>query len=264
MTQYKLIALDVDGTLLTDDHQLTPATKDALNRVRQLGAHIVLCTGRSPSITMPIMEELGLEGLMITHNGAATVDVSDNRVLHRYSFALEEVRPVLDYCRREGIHFDLNTEFHLYVEELSEEALETYRKYGLEPTRVDDIAAVGNTFLKSTLAAPPEKLDQLERDWPTLGCSLNMLRSDAVFIDLMHPDANKGNALKQLADILGIRREEVLAIGNYFNDIDMIRFAGTGIAMGNSPEEVRRAADDVTLSNSEDGVAVALYKYVLA
>ncbi|MNN14057.1 Sugar phosphatase YidA [compost metagenome] len=106
-------------------------------------------------------------------------------------------------------------------------------------------------------------MNQVEADWNLWTHELNMLRSGDYFIDLMHPEASKGNALKQLAEQRGIPAEQIMAIGNFYNDITMLTFAGLGIAMDNSPIEVKAAAQDVTASNNEEGVRVALEKYCL-
>lgn len=97
-------------------------------------------------------------------------------------------------------------------------------------------------------------------EWPQ---KLNMLRSGDFFIDLMHKDASKGAALQKLAEKRGIPAENVMAIGNYYNDLTMLTFAGLGVAMDNSPQEVKDAADAVTASNNEEGVKLALEKYCL-
>ncbi len=107
-------------------------------------------------------------------------------------------------------------------------------------------------------------LDKVHEEIGKWTPEFNILRSGEYFLDLMHPDASKGNALKQLAERRGVRPEEVLAIGNYYNDITMLTFAGMGIAMDNSPLEVKAAANEVTASNNEDGVHAALLKYCLS
>lgn len=260
--QYRLIALDVDGTLLNDGYALTETTRLAVRRAHDAGADIVLCTGRSPVNTLPILEQLGLDGVIITHNGAVTVRSEDRTVVNRYSFATEELREWVNYCRERRIHFDLCTPFELFIDaDCSEEASEMYRKFMLNPVRLDDWRAVPEAPVKCTAFGNRETLDGIEADWKNRKLSLSLLRSGDLFIDLMHPQATKGNALRQLAASLGVAREEVLALGNYFNDIDMLHFAGTGIAMGNSPEGVKREADAIAPSNNEDGVAWALARY---
>jgi len=112
--------------------------------------------------------------------------------------------------------------------------------------------------VKLSIFAAKEALDAVQRDWEVWEDGLQVVRSGDFFIDVQPHLASKGAALERLAGLRGVPREQVLAIGNYYNDIGMLEFAGRGVAMANSPEEVKRAADAVTVSNNEDGVAVVL------
>ena len=264
MSNYRLIALDVDGTLITDDHQITARTKETIRTVCEAGAQIVLCTGRGPLSTLPILAELGLTGTVITHNGAATIHSANRTVMNQFAFRIEEVARIIHYCKQHDIQFDANAAYELYVEQISEEAREMYRKYFADPIEVGDILSLTEPIVKLSICAEGAVLDKLTEDWPHIGNpKLRMIRSGEFFIDVMHPEANKGNALAQLAGELGIAASEVLAIGNYFNDIEMITFAGMGIAMDNSPEGVKASADAMTASNNEEGVSEALIRYCL-
>lgn len=260
---YRLIALDVDGTLLDDRHELSAGTKDAVRRAGEAGASIVLCTGRGPTETLDVLKELDLSGTVITHNGATTVHSGDNILLHGFSYTIGDIAALIRYCRDKGIHYNINGVFDLYIDRTTPEAQYMYDKFGITPIPVADVFEHESPIYKCTLFGPVEALDRLTEEWPSIGCSLQPIRSDAQFIDVMHPDATKGNALRKLSELLGIPREQVLAIGNYYNDIHMLQFAGLGIAMANSPEEVKAAADTTTVSNNEDGVRAALLQYVL-
>lgn len=260
---YRLIALDVDGTLLNDDHELTKGTADAVKQAAAMGAQIVLCTGRGASQAFHLLEELGLSGILITHNGATTVHSGDRTLLHGFSYSMREAAGVIEYCRANGIHYDANTVYELYADKVDEETQAMYDKFNIVANRVEDLGRLEESCYKMTLFGTAEKLDRLNAEWDRIGCSLARIRSDICFIDVMHPQASKGNALRQLAEQLKVPREQILAIGNYYNDIDMLRFAGLGVAMANSPDEVKQAADEVTLSNNEDGVRAVLLKHAL-
>ncbi|WP_151736093.1 Cof-type HAD-IIB family hydrolase [Paenibacillus tengchongensis] len=265
--KYKLIALDVDGTLLDDDHRLSAENKEAIAEVTRQGGQIVLCTGRSPQNSLPFMEELGLSGYVLGHNGAATVRVEDRKVLHQYAMDARGLDPYIDYCRERSIHFDINTAFDMYVdnvENLTKEALYMYEHFRIMPASLPAWEEFREPVVKFTVFTKPEILDEAQREWATWTQQYNVLRSGEFFIDFMHPEASKGNALKQLAAKLGIVREEVLAIGNYYNDISMLTYAGLGVAMDNSPLEVKAAAGAVTGTNNEHGVRDALVKYCLS
>ncbi|MFD1776284.1 Cof-type HAD-IIB family hydrolase [Paenibacillus rhizophilus] len=265
--KYKLIALDVDGTLLNDDHSLSPENKEAVAEVTRQGGRVVLCTGRNPKNALPLMEEMGLTGYVLADNGAVTVRVEDQKVIHQYAMDGRGLDPYIQYCRERDIHFDVNTAFELYVdnvEHLTKEAHFMYEHLQLVPASLPAWEEFREPIVKFTVFSTVEIMDEAQREWSTWIQSFNIQRSGEFFIDLMHPEASKGNALKQLAKQLGIRQEEVLSIGNYYNDISMLAFAGLGVAMDNSPLEVKAAADVVTGNNNENGVSKALIKYCLS
>lgn len=261
--KYKLLALDVDGTLLDDHHQLSALTAEALRSLSEQGTEIVLCTGRSPTNAVPYLREIGLEGIMITHNGAATVESRTMSVTHQHSFTLEQISPFIHYCRQHRIHFDICTPFHLYVEQLTPNEQTMYTNFMLEPVVQSDLTVFSEPMVKFTLFGQKEKVDEVEEEWKTWTSELRIIRSHLFFIDIMHPLASKGFALRKLAEQRGVERKHIAAIGNYYNDLDMIEFAGLGIAMDNSPEDIKRKADAVTASNNEEGVYQALRRYIL-
>jgi Cof subfamily protein (haloacid dehalogenase superfamily) len=265
--KYKLIALDVDGTLLNDDHVISKQTKETVKAVSDTGAEIILCTGRGPQNTIPFMEELGLSGYVISHNGAATAKVDTREIVHQFTMDPLSLTPFMLYCRDKGIHFDINTPFGMFVdsvEGLNEVVRGMYENYLTLPLDLPVWSEFKEPVVKFTMFGEMKVIDELYEELSKWTFDLNMLRSGDFFIDLMNQEASKGNALKQLAMKRGIQQEEILAIGNYYNDITMLTFAGKGIAMDNSPVEVKAAADEITLSNNEDGVHAALTKYCLS
>lgn len=260
---YELIALDVDGTLLNDDHVLTDGTREAVRRAYEAGISIVLCTGRGPANSIYLMEELGLEGTLIAHNGAATVLSGERRLVHSFDFPVVQLAELVAYCREQGIHYDANTTFDMYIDRITPREQDMYVKYGIRPIRVEDVIGLEEEIQKFTLFGSKEDLDRLEQEWADIGCPLLPIRSGDYFLDIMHPLATKGNALRMVAESRGISRERVLAIGNYYNDIAMLEFAGLGVAMANSPEAVKAAADLVTVTNNEEGVRRILLEHVI-
>ncbi|MNI13799.1 Sugar phosphatase YidA [compost metagenome] len=264
--KYKLIALDVDGTLLDDDHVLSTETAQVIKKIADQGTEFVLCTGRAPVNSIPYMKQIGLEGYVITHNGAATVNVTTEEIVHEFAMNPFGLEPYMDYCRNNSIHFDVNTTFALYVEGaagLSQEALDMYHKFMMEPQDLPGWADFSEPIVKFTITGTMEQMDKVYSDWSLWEQEFNMLRSGDFFIDLMHKKSSKGSALQKLAETRGIPAEQVMAIGNYYNDLTMLTFAGLGVAMDNSPIEVKAASDDVTASNNEEGVKLALQKHCI-
>ncbi|QHW35333.1 HAD family phosphatase [Paenibacillus rhizovicinus] len=255
---YDLIALDIDGTLLTDGHVLTAGVREAVREAHDRGAEIVLCTGRGPVNAMPVLDELGLAGTMITHNGAATVDSASRGVLHQYSIEAAELARFREYCLLAKLHFDINTPFEMLIEGITPEAQQMYKLYGANPVMRKPGEPLPEGLVKFTLFGEIADLDRVEADWNGWTHGLQHIRSGDYFIDVQHKEASKGTALQQLARLRGIEQSRVMAIGNYFNDVGMLAFAGMGVAVANSPDAVKEAANVLTRSNEEDGVAHAL------
>jgi hypothetical protein len=262
---FNIIALDVDGTLLNDQYELTEATRQAVREARQQGAEIVLCTGRGPANAAPVMKQLGLEGVLITHNGALTVRTPGNEVIHLEAFRMDNLRQVVRTCRDQDIHFNVCTVQNMYIESWSDAEKEIYGKHMLSPEIVEDCLQIEEPVVKLTMFGSEEQMDNMEAQLTktNVPAELHWIRSGTQFIDVMSRSANKGKALQQLAEQWGVPAHRIMAIGNYYNDIEMIEYAGLGIAMDNSPEAVKAAADAVTASNNDDGVSKALHMYVL-
>jgi Cof subfamily protein (haloacid dehalogenase superfamily) len=260
---YRLIALDVDGTLMNDKHELSPRVRRAVRAASEQGAEIVLCTGRGPTSTFPVLEALGLKGTLITHNGASVLDSETRKVIAETAMSPGPARKYTSLFRERGIHFDMNTTFELYVEKIDDHLASIYKRMSIEPIVRGENEAFPEGLVKISAYAPKNRLDELESYWADWKHELQTVRSGDFFIDIQHPLATKGKALEQLAAIRGVPREQILAIGNYFNDIGMLVYAGMGVAMGNSPEGVKEVADEVTATNNEDGVALVLESRVL-
>jgi Cof subfamily protein (haloacid dehalogenase superfamily) len=262
---YRIIALDVDGTLINDHHEVTPRVRQAVRSAAEGGAEIVLCTGRGSASTLPVLAERGLEGTMITHNGASIVNSATREVIAETAIPLELAHRYMHFARERGIHYDMNTAFDLYVDDqLNDEVAKMYERMFVRPILRNERDELPRGMVKISMFAPKNVLDDAEAAWSSWQHELQTVRSGDYFIDVQHKLASKGVALQQLAQMRGVPREQVLAIGNYYNDIGMIAFAGRGVAMDNSPAEVKAEADEVTASNNEDGVAIIIEQYVLA
>jgi len=262
--KYRLIALDVDGTLLNDDHILTPRVRESVRAAAGKGTEIVLCTGRGSASAQPVLDELGLAGTMITHNGASIVDSVSRSVLFEQAIDHRLARRYLDDLQERGIHYDMNTSFELYVNQLSDYTALMYENMCARPILRSMEDGLPESTVKLSVYASEADIDAVENDWRGWEHELQYIRSGINFIDIQHPDAAKGKSLEKLAALRGIPREQVLAIGNYYNDVGMLEFAGLGIAMDNSPDGVKALADEVARSNNEDGVAQVLERLGLA
>jgi 16S rRNA pseudouridine516 synthase len=262
----KLLALDVDGTLLRDDHSLSERNIASVRKVVDSGIEVVLCTGRGAPSALPVFKLMGLSGTIISHNGAATV-LGDDLALHeQFEIGSSAYKELLIMLRNAKLFFDVSTAQSLYVEQIMPEAKKMYDLYEVVPEIISDFTNLVEGIVKVTVYEPdPEILDAFEQSLPSImPTGITMVRSGVYFIDFMIPSVNKGVALANYAKSKGYKPEQVIAIGNYNNDIEMLNFAGIGIAVSNSTDEVLEVADFVVASNNEDGVSDAIVSYVLA
>lgn len=260
---FRLAAIDIDGTLLDDNYLLSSETKEAVYEAKEAGMEIVLCSGRAPKSVFPIMEELEMDGFLITHNGAVITHSETKDVINEQGFFMDSLYNVVDYCEKTGIHTDFCTAFDMYTKKIdSNELHDLYTKYHMVPKIVDDVRSVKEKLVKFTLFSSENILTSAHDDLQKMNLSLQTIRSGPTFIDILHNQASKGIALKNLAHLLDVPMKKTIAIGNYYNDLDMIQVSGMGIAVANAPDEVRKHADLVVPSNNENGVAQALRKII--
>lgn len=264
----RLIAADIDGTLLNSQHELTPRTKYVLQKAMQQGTQVVIATGRTRSAPVPsrLIEELKvnapgifLQGLMV-HNVDGSV---------RYQQHMDVVRAmsIIRFSEENGLHFYSTSGGDLFTHP-NNPFLATLARYNEpvphEVTSLLDIleAHPVNKFVYMEM---PEKMDALrELLQPIVGEGESLLRTAPEFLEFLPAGASKGAALARLIHELEIPREEVMALGDAENDIEMIQLAGIGVAMGNAMEHVKQVADYITLTNDEDGLAAAIEKFVFA
>ncbi len=262
----KLVALDLDGTLLSRKLEILPETREAIARAHDRGVQFAIVTGRMYQSSTPFAKELGLEGMpLIAYNGALIREYPSGRIIHHDPVPLETCRALAAFCEARGLHLQAYVDDELYVPDLGPA---TQQYLAIARVRAHP---VGSLFL--WLPQPSTKLliiDQPERI-PALAAEVKELLDEAVevhssypeFLEVVGRNVSKGRALEVVAASLGVAREEVMAIGDGMNDLSMIRWAGTGVAMAHAPEPVREAADYVTQFGPGEGVAEALERLVL-
>lgn len=263
---YRLVALDLDDTLLDRDLVFSPRTRRVIRQVMDAGVMVTLATGRMFQSALPYSQELGLTLPLICYQGALIKDPVSREVLFHQAVPLEAARQVIQIVRRWGLHVNAYVDDNLYVEKATPEAERYVRIARVSLHPVGDLLA----FLKE----PPTKL-VIVSDEPIIakvmgelkavfGETLYITESLPIFCEIAHPGCNKGTALAMLASHLGVAQEETVAVGDGLNDLEMVEWAGLGVAMGNAPLEVRSAARIVTGTIKEDGAARALEEIFLA
>ncbi|QGG46208.1 Cof-type HAD-IIB family hydrolase [Heliorestis convoluta] len=261
-----LVAIDVDDTLLTEELTILPAVKEAIQRAQQQGVTITLATGRMYRSTLPYAKELGLALPLIVYQGALIQDSQTGEVLWHRPVEKKLATEVLAFLQAKELHVNLYVKDHLYMEKLGQEGSDYIKLARVPVTLIPDHRALlaEEETTKILAIGDPEKLEKLEAEGRQLwGDQLFVTRSKPFYLEFMDRRAGKGEALGFLAEQLQIDQQNVMAIGDSYNDIDMLEYAGVAVAMGNGPREVQKSADYVAPTNREGGVATALERFVL-
>ncbi|WP_199615346.1 Cof-type HAD-IIB family hydrolase [Paenibacillus alkalitolerans] len=264
-TKYKLIAIDIDDTLLTDDLQVTPGTREALSEAIRLGTVVTLATGRMFSSTKKVAGQLGLNVPIITYQGALVKNLLDGEVLYERSVPEDVALEVVAYAQQRGLHLQGYIDDRLYAAEENDK-VKAYSKLVDVPYEIEanfhGVAKRGST--KLLIIDDPDKLDAMIPELKQkIGQRAHITKSKPNFLEILHPEATKGHALLHLAAHYGIDRSETIAVGDSWNDHEMIEAAGLGVAMANAVEPLKRVADHITLSNNEEGVRAVVERFIL-
>lgn len=265
----RLIGLDLDGTTLTTDKKLTPHTKEVLEACIRQGIEVLPATGR---VWSGIPEELmKMEGVhyVISSNGAAVVELATGKAVYTNGIAWDRALEVFDILERYDTFYDAYAEGNGWCEARFYENL---NGYGIEPL-IQRLVKSSRTCIEDLREwvkehkSPIEKINMFFRDEekrqqafrelsgiPDLAVTCSLTNN----LEINHCTCNKGDALLNLGKILGISMEQIMACGDGNNDLEMVRNAGVGVAMENGEDSVKEAADYVTVTNDEEGVARAI------
>lgn len=262
---YRLIALDLDGTLLNTQKEITQDTKDAIALANQKGIHVVLSTGRIVKEAVEFAREIDCEDLMVTSGGAAIASAAGENHLFDWSMSIETGARVVEEIQNRPVRMMIYIGNKIYINPYSNrDFLVNYRVEGFHANKIvlDDIAAhIRENRLRVAKAyalGEREVLDEILREIrPLPGITITSSGNDN--FEVMPAGVDKGTALLRLGQMLGIRSEEMAAIGDSDNDAAMLQAVGLPIAMGNAEAGVRQLAQYVTADCDHDGVAQAIY-----
>ena len=257
-----LIALDLDGTLLDPAEHISVRNRRAIDRALAAGVRVVLVTGRGVDLPIRISAELGLNLPVICCHGALTKDFGANRTLVHLPVPLQYAKPMVEYAEANRLSVAVYAEEVFWRLEDSKVFMDDMRGPAWREARTfGDILREAPTFIRFMGEASVRAMQREFGDWP-----LNFrYESWQEFVEcaVLSREASKRNALARLCADFQILPEAVLAIGDSRNDVPMLRWAGTGVAMGNALPEVKEAVRYVTATNAEDGVAIAIERFAL-
>ena len=266
---YKLVALDLDGTVVGPDLTIAREVLEAIAAARRSGVVVTIATGRVFRAALPFVEQLGIDAPFICFQGGAVRDPRTGTAVFEHSLPAEPARRLIEALLADGAYPVAAIGDRLHVVRMTDE-FDIYVHYDVEAR---EQAVVAPNLAEVVAETPPLKVlfagqpavvaGHLEVLEAAFGGELDFVRSHEFFGEATAPGVNKGSALAALARHLGIGREQTLAIGDERNDIEMLQWAGLGLAMGNASRAVQEAADAVIPSVAEAGVAWALERYVL-
>jgi Cof subfamily protein (haloacid dehalogenase superfamily) len=263
---YRLVALDMDGTLLNPNRIINDRVKKAIADARKKGVKIILSSGRGFKGIEKFVKELELDELVISINGAAVTDGSGEKLIFSQHLEPEVSKRILQLQKEDGIFAVLFIGNDMYVDELNDKSVYFSNFEDVKLTPVANFLEFykSQPIGKMLMIGEHEKLAVFkEKLLDELGRHINATFSLPHFLETYNINVNKGIMLHKVAEYYGIEMEEVIAMGDGENDISMIECAGLGVAMENAMEEVKLAADFITKSNAEDGVAYVIEKFIL-
>lgn len=265
--KYKLVAFDLDGTLLGEELLLRPRVLSAIAKMRERGVQGCIVTGRMYRAALPFVRQLAFTAPVVCYQGAAVIDPQTDDVLHDVPLPNAQALELEAYARSSGLHIQLYANDRYYCEHRNRYA-ELYAKIsGVQPIVTPSLARQFETWdaTKACIIAEPEVVQEhLPRVTALCGDRAYVTRSIPWFIEVMNSNVNKGKSLEIVARYLDIPIEQVLAIGDSWNDAPLLQAAGFGVAMGSAPPELREVADAVVGDVENDGVAEAVERFVLA
>jgi len=268
---YKLVAIDMDGTLLNSEGKISNRTRQAINEASNKGVYIVLATGRILKSALNYSSKLNLNKPIISSNGALIID-ENKRVIYEKPMDLNTVKEIVRIGLEEEIYYHFYDEENFYANVYIEDIIKFYNNDDVDKEnqiRVNIFKDIDDLILDNINVYKFLFIDNDISRLNSLKYRLNGIKGVSISsswsnnLEVMDQGVSKGNSLKFLCEKLNISAEEVIAIGDNENDISMIEFAGLGVAMENGVEKVKSAADLVTSSNDEDGVAKVIEKYIL-
>jgi len=263
--KYKLIAADMDGTLLNDESKMSERTKTAIRKAEEAGVMFTTATGRAMSGVESVNSLLSNDMPFIINNGASVVMGKSGQVLFNKYLDLALTKEIYSLALSLDIPMVVRTNARLWASRESRQTNEYRNIYNADVNIISDVDDIkGEGIFKVIWFGAPEMIMRLQREMNSVFKGrLNCHSSLPMYLEFVSIEADKGAAMAEVGKIYGIDRSEMIAVGDGYNDVSMLKYAGLGIAMANAPDDVKAACGQTTLSNNDDGVAAVIEQYLL-
>lgn len=264
---YKMLVLDLDDTLLRDDYTISARNKDLLFEAQNLGVKVVLASGRPTPAMVQFADQLKLahyDSYMISFNGAVVTSMKNNEILFETSLTQKEIHSLHDFSVENNVHIITYSDKGVVSETNSPYIDVELKLTGIPHHKVPSFKAeVTTSGIKCILLEKPDYLKTVETKLKDERPDLSVALSKPFFLEVMPHGIDKAKSIDFLANKLGIKQSEIIAVGNAGNDLTMVQYAGLGIWVDNVTTELRHEADYIVASNMNDGVAEVVERFIL-
>ena len=264
---YKLIAIDMDGTLLRNDKTISKENFDAIQNARKNNVKVVLATGRPVRGIERYLKELNLVGedeYAVTFNGALVQTTDGEHIIAKTLLTLEDLHYLYNLSKELKVNIHAHTSEECITPKSSKYSLLEAELNSIPLKEVDFDHLGNNTTIAKVMFIDDEKiLDRVIQSLPQeIYEKYTVMRSMPYFLEFLNKKSNKGTGVKLLSEKLGIKQEEIICAGDADNDKHMIEYAGLGVAMGNADDKIKELANFVTKSNEDNGIAYLIDKFI--
>lgn len=259
----KLVATDIDGTIFIPEKEFTNRVKDCITKLNNSGIKVVLVTGRMNAAATKIAKDLGLDTPVVSYQGGLVVE-NGKKLYERY-LSEEQTQRILAWAEKGNIHINLYNDDILYSEKECYEVQRYCNNLHTEYT-VKNFSEIKKDKINKLLAidySNPERITKYEKELQNIFPDLYIVKSTPYFLEFSNLEASKKCAVEFLQNYWGLKKEEILTIGDQNNDIALLRAGGVKVAMGNATDELKEVADYITDSVYEDGFVSAMEKFCL-
>ncbi|WP_461206782.1 sugar-phosphatase [Clostridium sp. DL1XJH146] len=265
---YKLIAIDMDGTLLNEEKKITKENYEAIMKAKEMGVKIVLSTGRPLNGILDYLKELNLfdeDCYSVVYNGSVVRNNHTGDIIYEKTITFDDLISLGDISKEIGFYIHALTPNGVITPKMNKYT-QIEADINKIPIKEIDFREVSpnEEIIKVLMVQDPEIIDDLIEKLPkNLHTKYHTCKSAPFFFEFLNTEATKGLGVQKIAELLGIKQKEVICIGDAGNDLQMIEYAGLGVAMENAFDEVKKVADYITKSHTESGVAHVINKFVL-